>query len=125
VGGVREREADAVDLLCAALVEAGKLADVRSLLAEPPLHFDLGDDLRVREGLREARHLAGVIGMAVCDSDDVDPLGQLLRVRRLRVRLEERVDIDALVTVRVDAECGVTEPCERRHCDFLSPSGSA
>jgi len=64
VGGVREREADAVDLLCAALVEAGKLADVRSLLAEPPLHLDLGDDLRVREGLREARYLAGVIGMA-------------------------------------------------------------
>src|SRR5207247_4774023 len=49
---VHEREADSVDLLGSALVEARQLADARALFAEPPLDLDLGDDRRIREPLR-------------------------------------------------------------------------
>ncbi len=105
---VRQREAHVVDGDGAALVEVD---DVRGDLgAEPAGKFNLREDggavlVRKRDGV------ADVVAVPVRDGDDVDAFGRLLVLRALRIAVEEWIDVDALAG-RVEAEGGVSEPCE-------------
>ena len=105
---VRHREADVVDRDGAALV---RVEDVLGALApEPAGELDRRDDGRAVL-FRERDGVADVVAVAVRDRDDVDLLRRHLVLGALRIPVEEGVDVDAL-SGRVEAEGGVSEPCE-------------
>ena len=85
--GVGEREADAVDLLRAALVEPGHLADVRALARRASFFSSTWQTIsRVGERLRELDGVADVVAVAVRDAITSTRSGVFSELRRLRVR---------------------------------------
>ena len=102
---VGERDLDSVGLHCAALVRRVRDVLGEPLPGKPVSDLDDRDDVGIVL-LREVEGAAHMVGVTMCDSDQVDPLGLLLSVRALRV-LEPGVDIDALSAWCVEAEGGV------------------
>ena len=98
-------------------------SDVRALLAEPA-----PSARPARRSPRPGTLRAGGASPAwspwpCVTAIDVDALGLLLGVGRLRVVLQERIDVDPLAAVGVEAERCVAEPGERCQCDVLSLDG--
>ena len=109
---VRERELDSRGLDGAALVRVEDVLE--PLLALQPVgHLDRRDD-GAAVLLRELDGVAEVVAVAVRERDHVDPLGLELRLRALRVPVQEGVDVDALPVGSVEAEGRVTEPGQGR-----------
>ena len=91
---VRERELDSGRLDGAALVRVEDVLE--TLLALQPVgHLDRRDD-GAAVLLRELDGVAEMVAVAVGERDHVDPLGLELRLRALRVPVQEGVDVDAL-----------------------------
>src|SRR5439155_18339973 len=123
---VHERVTDPVDLLGAALVEAGYLADRCPLGPEPALQLDLGDDLR-SVLLGERDRVADMVDVAVRDNDHVDVLGVALGLGARGVAVQERIDVDALALGAVKPKSCVSEPREGgvRHGAYRSRAGAS
>ena len=125
VEGVDEREADPVDLARAALVEPGHVVERGALACEPALQLDLGNDGDAGEGLGELDRVAHVIAVPMCDRDHVHVLGVDLVRGRLRVAVQERVDVDPLAVIALDPKRRVPEPGQRRHAKRIRSRGQA
>ena len=105
----------------------GQVADVRALLRRASASARPCATISASGNFFEMSTTSpAVVAVAVRDGDHVAPLGCLLRLGRLRVALQERVDVDALAAVRVETERRVSEPGECRHDsgdDIEGPSG--